>query len=196
MKRILVTATIVLITCVGAKANAFHLNPALKGSPLNMPTYGETTIPIGHHKYCLKYSDRCSLPLGDSRIRVTSELWNKIVRVNERINQEIKPLTDREIYGVDERWEYPKQVGDCEDYALLKRKQLNYAGIPLGALLMTVARDADGGGHAVLTVVTDRGDFILDNVENRVLPWQEAELTYLKRQSSRDSRRWESLQPN
>jgi predicted transglutaminase-like cysteine proteinase len=128
-------------------------------------------------------------------VKLTGDLWYTIVEVNDRINREVRPLTDMEIFGVEERWEYPGNVGDCEDYALQKRKVLNSMGIPLGALLLTVGRDADGGGHAVLTVVTDRGDFVLDNVEKRVLRWQDAELTYLKRQSSRDPRRWESLRP-
>jgi predicted transglutaminase-like cysteine proteinase len=98
-----------------------------------------------------------------------------------------------EIYGVEERWDYPTAVGDCEDYALLKRKRLNEMGYPLGALLMTVARDSNGGGHAVLTVVTDLGDFILDNIEQKVLLWREAEIYYLKRQSQRDLNVWVSL---
>jgi len=37
------------------------------------------------------------------------------------------------------------------------------AGWPRQALLITVVRDKRGDGHAVLTVTTDRGDFILDN---------------------------------
>ncbi len=45
--------------------------------------------------------------------------------------------------------------GDCEDYALLKRKMLMQAGWPREALLMTVVRDKKGEGHAVLTVKTD-----------------------------------------
>jgi len=42
--------------------------------------------------------------------------------------------------------------GDCEDYALLKRKLLLQAARPRPALLITVARDRNGDGHAVLTV--------------------------------------------
>lgn len=66
-------------------------------------------------------------------------------------------------------------------------------GYPLGALLMTVGKDANGGGHAVLTVVTDRGDFVLDNVEQRVLLWKDAEIYFLKRQSQNDPNAWVSL---
>ncbi len=76
---------------------------------------------------------------------------------------------------------------------LQKRKILNEMGYPLGSLLITVARDAQGGGHAVLTVVTDRGDYILDNVEQNVVLWKDAELYYLKRQSGSNPNRWVSL---
>ena len=36
---------------------------------------------------------------------------------------------------------------------------------------MTIVRDQDGEGHAVLTVKTDRGDFVLDNLTDEILPW-------------------------
>lgn len=47
----------------------------------------------------------------------------------------------------------------------------------------------NGEGHAV-TVRTDHGDFILDNMRNKVMLWSETEYTYLKRQSSDDPGRW------
>ncbi|GAA4134784.1 hypothetical protein GCM10023067_57580 [Aminobacter aganoensis] len=126
-------------------------------------------------------------------IKLTESNWREIVLVNAEVNTAIAPLTDMEIFGVEERWEYPATVGDCEDYALLKRKRLNEMGYPLGALLLTVARDAKGGGHAVLTVVTDLGDFVLDNLEQKVLLWKDTEIYYLKRQSGEDLNRWVSL---
>ncbi len=46
---------------------------------------------------------------------------------------------------------------------LLKRRLLIRAGWPREALLITVVRDRKDEGHAVLTVKTDRGEFILDN---------------------------------
>jgi len=158
-----------------------------------METFGRTTIPIGYFEYCQRYANRCARPADGPSVRLTEQRWTEIVQVNSDVNQAVQPLTDNEIFGVEERWEYPSLVGDCEDYALQKRKVLNEMGYPLGALLMTVGRDADGGGHAVLTVVTDRGDFVLDNVEQRVLLWKDAELYYLKRQSQDDPNDWVSL---
>lgn len=51
---------------------------------------------------------------------------------------------------------------------LLKRRELIALVIPVNTLLMTLVRQANGEGHAVLTVRTDRGDFILDNLDQRV----------------------------
>ena len=39
------------------------------------------------------------------------------------------------------------------------------SGWPRAALLVTVVREKNGNGHAVLTVKTDKGEFILDNQE-------------------------------
>jgi predicted transglutaminase-like cysteine proteinase len=76
---------------------------------------------------------------------------------------------------------------------LLKRRELIALGIPLNTLLMTVVRQANGEGHAVLTVRTDRGDFILDNLDQRVRLWNETDYTYLKRQSTTNTGTWVSI---
>jgi len=174
-------------------ANALHFNPTQPVTTRNMLTFGATTMPVGYYEYCLRYSERCARGPEGKTIKLTKPRWRDIVTVNAEVNREIAPLTDMEIFGVEERWDYPTVVGDCEDYALMKRKRLNEMGYPLGALLLTVARDAKGGGHAVLTVVTDLGDFVLDNIEQKVLLWKDTEIYYLKRQSQADLNRWVSL---
>ena len=89
-------------------------------------------------------------------------------RVNLWVNSHVKPMTDMDHWGVVERWNYPDDgYGDCEDYVLLKRKMLMQEGWPREALLITVVRDQNGDGHAVLTVKTDKGEFILDNQSER-----------------------------
>ena len=87
-----------------------------------------------------------------------------LTRINKWVNDTVQPMTDLEHWGVVERWSYPDDgYGDCEDYVLLKRRMLMQAGWPRQALLITVVRDKRGDGHAVLTVKTDQGEFILDN---------------------------------
>ena len=95
---------------------------------------------------------------------LTAKAWKDLVRINKWVNDTVKPVTDLEHWGVVERWNYPDDgYGDCEDYVLLKRRMLMQAGWPRQALLITVVRDKRGDGHAVLTVKTDRGEFVLDN---------------------------------
>ncbi len=56
-----------------------------------------------------------------------------------------------------------------------------------------MARLPNGDGHAVLTVRTSLGEFILDNLESRVLSFTETDYTYLKRQSSENSGVWVTI---
>ena len=62
----------------------------------------------------------------------------------------------------------PNGAGDCEDYVLEKRRELMHKGLSASDLLITVVRKPDGEGHAMLTVRTDKGDFVLDNLTDAV----------------------------
>jgi predicted transglutaminase-like cysteine proteinase len=70
---------------------------------------------------------------------------------------------------------------------------LMQAGWPRQSLLITVVRDAQGDGHAVLTVKTDKGEFILDNQAEEVLLWSDTEYRFVKRQSQTDPNVWMAL---
>ena len=83
--------------------------------------------------------------------------------------------------------------GDCGDYALLKRKLLLQAAWPRQALLITVVRDRNGDGHAVLSVKTDKGEFILHNQNPEILLWSETGYRFVKRQSQSDPNPWIGL---
>ena len=159
-----------------------------------MRTGGRTTQPVGHYEFCQREPGEChQRTAARPPVELTRKLWSAIVDINNRVNATVEPRTDMEIWGQDEIWSYPTKVGDCEDYALEKRRQLMRIGVPAGDLLMTVARQPNGDGHAVLTVRTSRGDFILDNLEPRVLAWTNTEYSYLKRQSERSSGTWVAI---
>ena len=114
--------------------------------------------------------------------------------VNTAVNTAVLPATDAQIYGVVERWDYPRLAGDCEDYAIEKRRELIDAGWPESALLLTVVRDEVGDGHAVLTVRTNRGDLVLDNKTDDIAVWSATPYRFLKRQSTRDAAAWDQIQ--
>ena len=120
--------------------------------------------------------------------------WTVVRQINAGVNRDIAPMTDKDLYGKDEFWAYPDTAGDCEDFVLLKRRKLMQKGFAAGDLLVTVVRKPDGEGHAVLTVRTTEGDYILDNLNNEVKLWTETPYRYLKRQASFNAGRWVSIE--
>ena len=76
---------------------------------------------------------------------------------------------------------------------LLKRRLLIESGWPREALLVTVVRDKKGKGHAVLTVTTDKGDYVLDNQKDELLLWSKTGYRFIKRQSQSNPNVWVSL---
>ena len=188
MTRTIKTGTLAFLFSLAAVQAAMAL-------PANTPLAGATNQPIGHYEFCKQYSNECG-PNGrdDGPLKLTQENWQTILNVNYAANTEYVPMTDMEIYGVEEKWTYPDTAADCEDYVLIKRKRLMEAGISPSNLLITVVLQPSGEGHAVLTVRTDRGDFVLDNMRNKVLLWSETEYRFLKRQSSANSGKWVKLQ--
>ncbi|TWH30032.1 putative transglutaminase-like cysteine proteinase [Aminobacter sp. J15] len=160
-----------------------------------MITGGLTSQPIGHYEFCKRFASECSIrPRDSGPVIVTDALWNQISEVNKAVNAAVRPMSDYDVYGQDEYWAYPEQsVGDCEDYVLEKRRQLNALGISLSNLLITVLRKPDGEGHAVLTVRTNRGDFILDNLNDELRAWNETGYQFLKRQAANHTGRWVTI---
>ena len=167
---------------------------AIASSAGSMTVGGYTSQPIGHYEFCRHAPAECrirSLDRGPQRL--TERLWGDMVRINASVNRQVRPMNDHDIYGKDEVWAYPNGAGDCEDYVLEKRRRLQAQGVSLSNLLITVVRKSDGEGHAILTVRTDKGDFVLDNLSDRVKPWNNAGYRYLKRQASDHTGRWVTI---
>ncbi len=168
---------------------------ATAASPVAMQTGAYTSQPIGHYEFCQTYRDDCARKSPNAPAPTLTEYGWKVVReVNASVNHSIVPMTDHDIYGRDEVWAFPDGVGDCEDFVLEKRRQLIEKGIPAGDLLITVVRKPDGEGHAVLTLRTSKGDFILDNLDRRVKLWIDTPYRYLKRQAVSDAGRWVTIE--
>lgn len=158
------------------------------------PVTGPTSIPVGAAEFCKTHRDECQ-PLGRVvEVETLSETsWHQLVETNDAVNGSIVPETDKDLYHVAEFWTYPDGRGDCEDIALEKRRQLIEAGWDASTLLMTVVRERNGNGHAVLMVRTDRGDLVLDNQDGRVLVWADTPYEFIKRQSQADAGKWVGL---
>jgi predicted transglutaminase-like cysteine proteinase len=178
----------------GATTQAQTLASLPTGAPQLAEKIGGAKPIVAWVRFCEQFAAECAFdPAEPTTLPLTPATWNTIVAINRRVNARIKPVTDREHWGLVDRWEFPDDgMGDCEDFQLLKRRMLAERGIPRRALRMTVVIDELGEGHAVLMVRTDRGDYILDNKTSAVLPWDQTGYIYVKRESQ-DGLAWVSL---
>ncbi|WP_291405941.1 transglutaminase-like cysteine peptidase [Devosia sp.] len=151
-----------------------------------------TSIPVGHLDFSRSRPAECQAnSVVEDAATLTEGNWQQLVSINAHYNQTIIPVTDQELYQVEEFWTYPTNgYGDCEDFVLAKRRALIEAGWSPSTLLIAVVRQRDGSGHAVLMVRTDRGDLVLDNQESAILVWNETPYQYLKRQSQAHAGQW------
>lgn len=155
----------------------------------------ETSIPFGWVDFCQRYRGECA---DDDRlardIDLSAAVYKKIISINAWVNKNIDPVSDNDHWRAIDRWDYPSDgKGDCEDYALLKRHMLIAEGFPREALLLTVVKEKNGDGHSVLTVRTNRGEFVLDNLSDQVKPWNTAPYRFVKRQSQTNQNVWVAL---
>ncbi len=149
-------AVAAILLAISAPANASD-DRAVNASQVASQTYanqtsatqvyasiGETTrAPIGWIEFCADNPLECRSGATQPRDIVMSQTaWRDLLKVNRWVNENVKPLTDMDHWGVVEKWSLPTDgYGDCEDYVLMKRKMLIDAGWPREALLITVVRE-------------------------------------------------------
>ena len=185
-KQNLLLASILL---AGSSAHALA-----SGNSSHMEITGRTSQPIGHFLYCKQYVDDCNIISQSANVvKLTRTRWKDLVEINNFSNNTVTPVTDFEAYNKEEHWTYPTKFGDCEDFVLMKRHLLMQRGWPASALLITVVLQPNGEGHAVLTVRTDKADYILDNLDGHIKPWNQTPYTYLKRQDVNNSGHWAQI---
>lgn len=178
---------------VGLMVSVGFLSSASAAS--SMKTGELTSQPIGHFEFCQINTAECRIQsIGAQALTAGPKTMALVETVNAQVNAAILPETDKDVYGKDEVWAYPRVAGDCEDYVLLKRRILMNKGISPANLLITVVRKPDGEGHAVLSVRTKRGDYILDNLNDEVLPWEATGYRFLKRQSAEHTGHWVTIE--
>ena len=125
-------------------------------------------------------ADEAAIVLSPAQMRLVNT-------VNREVNRDVRKATDYDLYGLLEYWSLPrvidgKMYGDCEDYALEKRRRLIAAGVPASTLSMAVAVTARGETHAVLIVRFQSGDWVLDNLTPWATPWEELNYSWIQRQ--------------
>jgi predicted transglutaminase-like cysteine proteinase len=167
------------------------VSPERGPQPLFLTAYSDALPPRGFDGVCERYAWACSRQAGtisdDEALRIA-------VKINGRVNARIRAVPDHEVYGVRERWTLPDRgAGDCEDFALLKKKLLIEAGLPGRMLLLATALNRQAESHAVLVLRLPTGDVILDNLTSDARPWQETRYTFLKIQSPEAPTIWNAV---
>ena len=135
--------------------------------------------------FCAREPAECAVDLSEPiRIKLTKDNKHLIYSINKKVNDTIVQKTDMEIYQINDLWTLPYNgEGDCEDFQLFKRHLLVKKGLPARAMRMTVVIDEKGEGHAVLTILTDQGDYILDNKTDRIVTVDQSSYRFVKRES-------------
>jgi predicted transglutaminase-like cysteine proteinase len=166
--------------------------PLAASSP--MPEAESVSPPKGFVDFCWRHPGECRARApGAEPFRLTPSRRAQLQRVQDEINRAVSYRPDSYTFGKNDHWEYPFVYGDCEDFALQKRRELVSLGWPRSSLLLTIVRQPDGNLHLVLTAVTDGGDLILDNMVDDVVTWHDLDYRWLIRQSRTDESAWVSL---
>ena len=181
----LAVAVIALVGLFGAQTGEAQTMAPLPAPMTPAETLGDARPLLAWIDFCRRHPSECTVDTSEPAVvALTPRTWQTIVSINRKVNATIKPMTDLEHWSVADRWDFPDDgFGDCEDYQLLKRKLLAERGLPRRAMRMTVVRDDQGEGHAVLMIRTDHGDFVLDNKTSNVLSWSQTGYAYVKRES-------------
>lgn len=127
-------------------------------------------------------------------IELTHEKEAMLMGINRSVNDAIQYKTDAELYQKADFWTVVHGIGegDCDDYALTKRKRLMDLGLPADDLRLATCWTEEGDYHAVLTVETSKGTMVLDNRYPFPYHWSTPSYRWHKRQKP-GRLKWELL---
>lgn len=158
-----------------------------------MLTGKRTPAPGVWDRFCATYPSECRVWWQEpERIEDSAGNLMRLSLINTWVNRHVVYRSDKQHWGVDDQWNFAEDgFGDCEDYALLKKRIATQNGFPQAAFSIVIGRDELGEGHAVLSVATTKGDLLLDNRTNAIrFWWQAAGYTFVMRQSAFYPNRW------
>lgn len=157
-----------------------------------IPIRAEAHPPPGARGLCATYDWACAK--SGRTVVIGEAMMQKVRSINSHANRIIRPVSDLNQYRIAERWSLPtNRGGDCEDYALYKKRELIRAGIPAEQLLVAAVLDRKRQSHAVLILRTGTQDVVLDNMTGRIVPWHKTGYTFLRVQDPRQPSRWVSV---
>jgi len=192
-------ALLAMAANLGACANLTAPQDAFyTGAKTSLIAEGRTASPPpGFISFCMHNLARCqdNDAAAPSQLALTAENRSMLEAVNERVNRAIAYKGDRENWSVANFWNLDAlgKSGDCKDYALAKQQVLIAAGLPQKVLRIAIVKTPKNELHAVLTVDTDQGAFVLDSINPQIMPWTETSYSWLSRQSAQNPLAWVTI---
>ena len=142
--------------------------------------------PFSFTKFCVRKPERCTTSKNVRQIPFDADHRKQLEQVQHSVNRSFSGL---------ERWNDDATINDCTDFALTKRSRLLDLGFPSSAVLIAVAFVPDGEAHLLVVVVTDHGDFVLDNLRKEVTRWDRLPYRWVMRSSPQDPKEWQAILP-
>lgn len=144
-----------------------------------------------YDEYCNRNPSACQqIEVTTERIELNKQNMEKIGAVNNLVNHSVKKREDIDVYKTEEYWTIAGKKGDCEDIALLKQRMLELEGFAKSNLILSIVYDEENKGHTILTVRTDKGDYVLDIKSDNIVLWHKRPYKYLMSQSPDDRNTW------
>jgi len=179
---------------IAVMASTAEALPRLPSPQANSPVRSATRLmeaneqptPIGYVMFCMNYASQCKRVAGGRRLTLTDRTWSLISSVNRSVNERIAP--DAQKGTVD--WSLTTTSGNCNDYAVQKRDELIRRGVAPAALSLSVVVTPRSEGHLILTVRTDHGDFVLDNLRDSIVAWNRTGYRWVSVQSNSNPNEW------
>ena len=171
------------LALAGALALTSPADAVPRCGPMDLPLLSVEPPPSQYLDFCRSDPEACALT-GEPVLDWTEELHDALSRVNAEVNSDIAFVSDPDNLGQEEVWSLPLDCrGDCEDFALEKRRRLTEAGLPRAAFTMAIAfHEVHFFPHAVLAAETTRGTWVLDNLHDDLMCWDALPYRFTRRE--------------
>lgn len=181
------------LTCNEQAIAGFFSYPKALQLQVTRISFGAPMLaPMAHARFCVEYPADCAAHRTIFRggaLKLNERIFSDLTAVNTRVNRAIVPQANQDGLA-GEKWLVSPAFGDCNDYAVTKRHELLRRGWPSRALLLAEVATSSGEHHLVLVARTDRGDFVLDNLNANVRPFQQVRYHWVKIQSPSNPLYW------
>jgi predicted transglutaminase-like cysteine proteinase len=159
---------------------------------VHLTAYSAAERPSGTQDLCREFRGACHKERNGQPAPDLDRVRRTLETINRQVNRELVPLRDPR--GIGSLWSLPQSgSGDCKHFALLKKKRLIESGVPAEHLLLAIVLGQSNDLHAVLVSRTSAGDFVLDDLHDRLMRWDQTGYTFLKMQNTRDGARWDAI---